>query len=44
MKPSRLAMSHQLLEIREHCQATNFMNFLTEDESWFFLEYPHDGV
>jgi len=44
MKASRVAMSHQLLEILQHCQATDFVNFLTGDESWFFLEYPHYGM
>jgi hypothetical protein len=41
MKASRLAMSLQLLEILQHCQATDFVNFLTGDELWLFLEHPH---
>jgi histone-lysine N-methyltransferase SETMAR len=44
MKASRVAMSHQLLEILQHCQATSFVNFLTGDESWFFSEHLHYGV
>jgi hypothetical protein len=44
MKASRVDMSYQLLEILQHCQATDFVNFLTEDESWFVLEYLHYGV
>jgi hypothetical protein len=43
-KASRIAISHQLLEIPQHCQATDFVNVLTEDESWFLLEYPHHGI
>jgi hypothetical protein len=27
MKASRVAMSHQLLEILQHCQTTDFVNF-----------------
>jgi hypothetical protein len=41
MKASRVAMSRQLLEILQHCQATDFVKFLIGDELWFFLEYPH---
>jgi hypothetical protein len=41
MKTSKVAMLHQLLEILQHCQATDFANFLTWDESWLFLESPH---
>jgi hypothetical protein len=33
MKGSRVAMSHQLLEILQHCQTTDFVNFLTGNES-----------
>jgi hypothetical protein len=44
MKASRVAMSNQLLEIAQHCQATDFVNFLSEDESWFLLEHPHYGI
>jgi hypothetical protein len=29
MKVSRVVMSHQLIEILQHCQATYFLNFLT---------------
>jgi hypothetical protein len=43
-RASRVAISHQLLEILQHCQATDFVNFLSEDESQFFLEHPHYGV
>jgi hypothetical protein len=44
MKASRVAMSHQLIELLQHCHATDFANFLTGNESWFFLESPHHGV
>jgi hypothetical protein len=47
MKTSRVAMSDQLLEISQHCQATDFVNFLTGDKSWFFLSIlmiVHYGV
>jgi hypothetical protein len=44
MNASRVAMSHQLLEILQHCQATDFVNFLTGDESSFRLEHPQYGV
>jgi hypothetical protein len=27
MKASRIAISHQALEILQHCQATDFLNF-----------------
>jgi hypothetical protein len=43
-KASRVAMLHQLLEILQHCQATDFVDFLTGDESSFLLECPHSGV
>jgi predicted GTPase len=36
MKASRVSMSHQFLEILQHRQTTDFVNFLTEDESRFF--------
>jgi hypothetical protein len=44
MKVSRVAMPDQLSEILEHCQTTDFVNFLTEDQSLFGLEYSHYGV
>jgi transposase len=44
MKASRVAMSHQLLEILQPCQARGFVHFLTGDESWLFLEYPNYGA
>jgi hypothetical protein len=44
MKTSRVAISHQLREILQHCQATDFLNFLTGNESWLFLQDPHHGI
>jgi hypothetical protein len=44
MKALRVVISHQLLEILQHCQATDFVNFLAGDEWWLFLEYPHYGM
>jgi hypothetical protein len=44
MKVSRVAMPHQLRKILQHCQATEFLNFLARDELWFFLECPYDDV
>jgi hypothetical protein len=41
MKASRVVMPYELLEIFQHCQATDFVNLLTGDESWFFLKYSH---
>jgi hypothetical protein len=40
VKASRTAMPHQLLEIRQHCQATDFVSFLTGDQSWSFRNMP----
>jgi hypothetical protein len=37
-------MSHQFLEILPHCQTTDFVNFLTWDQPWLFLDYPHFGI
>jgi hypothetical protein len=28
----------------QHCQATDLVNFLIGDESWFFLECRHYGI
>jgi hypothetical protein len=44
MKASRVAMSCQLLEILQHCQAIEFADLLTGNEWRFVLEYPHSGA
>jgi hypothetical protein len=44
LKVSKIAMSDQRLDLLQHCQATDFVNFLAADEWWFFLEYPHYGA
>jgi hypothetical protein len=40
MKTSRVSIGYQRLEILQHCQAMDFVNFLTRDESWFFWNIP----
>jgi hypothetical protein len=37
-------MRGQLLEILQHCQATNSVFVLTGDKSWFRLEDQHSGL
>jgi hypothetical protein len=44
MKASRVAMSHELLEILQHCQATDVVNVLSGHESWFFMQRLHYGT
>jgi hypothetical protein len=44
MKDSKVVKPCQLLEIHQHCQATESANVLTGDESWFVLDHPHHGV
>jgi hypothetical protein len=39
-KAPRAAISDQLLEMLQHCQATDLVSFLTGDESRLLLEYP----
>jgi hypothetical protein len=43
MKISRVATLHSLLEIVQYFQATDFVNLLAEDESWFF-EHKHHAM
>jgi hypothetical protein len=43
-KAEGVTLSHRLLEIMEKGKENYFHNVLIGDESWFFLEYPHESA
>jgi hypothetical protein len=44
MKTSKVVMPHQLLEMFQYYQATNFIGFFDQGRVVVFLEYPHYGI
>jgi hypothetical protein len=40
----RVTFSHEILAVLESDHRNRFQNFITGDESWFFLYYPRDSI
>jgi hypothetical protein len=40
----RVTFSEELLQVVHHVKEINFEHLLTDDESWFYYEEPHDSA